>query len=483
MKNSIYLFLISWISIQLLPAQNMIPNADFENWTADTLFHIWEGGYTTSNTPSYFYTGSPNVVSVPAPFGQAVHLATNIAGTDTVVGELVLGAFCPTGFLGGIPFSATPDSLVAWVKYDVTSPDNASIVLVFKANEMPVAVKYFPLNGSQPNYIRKAWALNLPGGTPAYDQLAMVISSGNKDHLRVGSWMEIDSIAFTGSSQQFVNPSFNEVNLLHYEDPDGWASPNISLGLFGSTVGISKSTDAYSGMYAARIEMVAFVSNCEPDTFGFMGEGTWDKIDGQDGGQPFAMTSPQMALGGYYKYEAVGNDTAMVGLLFTHYNTATAERDTVHGIIVPLAPTSSYEKFEIRFEDSDFTTIPDSFHLVFQASDPEHFASQGVRGDGSTLWIDALEMYTTVGIADASEIISRLYPNPATDEVRLKWDAQAGHSYEIRLLDIQGKSLIQSISNTGEIQLDIAKLPAGLYFVNIKDQHSNMRSSQKLLKK
>lgn len=483
MKNLITFFLTTWILIQLLPGQtpNLIPNASFENWEADTLFHTWEG-YTTTNTTSYFYTGTPTVSAVTAPFGQAARLETHIVGKDTAVGELVLGAFCPTGFLGGMAYSDRPDSLVAYVRYDVASPNHASIALLFKMGETPVTIRYLPINAAQPNYIRRAFALNM-SAVPAYDQVAMVIASSDKSQATDGAWIEIDSIAFVGGTQQFVNPSFNDVSLLHYEDPIGWASPNISFGLFGNTTGISKSTDAYDGMYAVKIQTVDYISNCEADTFGFLGEGSWHVIDGQEGGQPFQLDGGQMKLSGYYKYEPVGNDTALAAILFTKYNPVTGERDTVQAMIEALAPSMNYQEFEIRFDSTDFIIQPDSFHLVFQASDNDQFASQAVRGAGSSLWIDGLEMMTTVGIKELATIPLRIYPNPASDFVQLEWEPQAGHTYGIQLVNMRGQRLLHSTARQGEIRLDIANLPAGLYFVILSDQQTKLQSSMKLVKK
>jgi hypothetical protein len=51
------------------------------------------------------------------------------------------------------------------------------------------------------------------------------------------------------------------------------------------------------------------------------------------------------------------------------------------------------------------------------------------------------------------------------------------------MLDMHGRNVLQASSHTGEIQLDIAKLPAGMYFVTLSDPQNKLRSSMKLVKK
>lgn len=484
MKTTTSIFLLIWASLNLLAAQppNVINNAGFENWEADTLYHLWEG-YNTTNVQSYYAHQVATTSSVAAPMGEAARLTTHIIGTDTFVGNLILGAFCPTGFLGGMAYSERPDSVFAWIRHEVSAPDYGSLVLIYKRDDTVKGFNFFPIQGNQPAFYRFARALSPPAGT--YNQLSMLIQSGTEDQSIDGSWLEIDSIALGNSMMQPPNPSFNEVELLHYEDPEGWASPNISLGLFGNVTGVSKSTDAYDGMYAARIQTVSYISNCEPDTFGFLGDGSWHVIDGQTGGQPISFEQSCMKFGGYYKYDAVGNDTALVGILFTRYDSLTEDRDTVYAMTQALPPAMNYEAFELVFSETDFIIPPDSFHLVFQSSDESQFASQAVRGAGSTLWIDSLYISPCIGdgLAERPILNFQLYPNPASTYTRIAWEAQAGHRYELRVVDLQGKTLLKALSSESEIQLDIAKLPSGLYFVSLRDLADDSYSSLKLIKR
>jgi hypothetical protein len=66
----------------------------------------------------------------------------------------------------------------------------------------------------------------------------------------------------------------------------------------------------------------------------------------------------------------------------------------------------------------------------------------------------------------------QLYPNPAQDQFSLNYKVNAKSAVKISLLDVLGKermALVNETQNTGaqKVTVNIADLPAGIYFVNI----------------
>lgn len=71
----------------------------------------------------------------------------------------------------------------------------------------------------------------------------------------------------------------------------------------------------------------------------------------------------------------------------------------------------------------------------------------------------------------------QLYPNPTSEQINLVFKAKEKRT--IVLIDIMGKKVFTTTSNTFSLQLDVADYPKGIYFVKVESGgHSN---SQKLI--
>jgi len=102
-------------------------------------------------------------------------------------------------------------------------------------------------------------------------------------------------------------------NVQYFEDPDGYNTTNILNYFEGYPPNVTKSTDAYSGSYALRLETIntsygatagaAFIGQPEEDTF--------------VGGMPYDERPD--SLTGYVKYNVNSNDTAYVAAIFKKF--------------------------------------------------------------------------------------------------------------------------------------------------------------------
>lgn len=93
---------------------------------------------------------------------------------------------------------------------------------------------------------------------------------------------------------------------------------------------------------------------------------------------------------------------------------------------------------------------------------------------------------TYVGIESATALQWEAWPNPASDFLRVKWSAAAGTDYELTLIDLQGRILVEETGSTdrGGSQsqtLDLAELASGVYLLRLRTEEG--QGLQKILRK
>lgn len=86
--------------------------------------------------------------------------------------------------------------------------------------------------------------------------------------------------------------------------------------------------------------------------------------------------------------------------------------------------------------------------------------------------VKQLQVDTLVSILSPASIEFALYPNPASEQVRLSWTAETGQRYGLRVYNLQGQMVQEKteIEGVGTIEkiLDCTSLPSGLYLVEIR---------------
>ncbi len=97
-------------------------------------------------------------------------------------------------------------------------------------------------------------------------------------------------------------------------------------------------------------------------------------------------------------------------------------------------------------------------------------------------------LYTLDYIYTGTPIINEfplfdIYPNPANQKLTLNFKGQINGFASLSIIDITGRELIQrfSIDSDGIMQIDIASLASGMYFINIKDNKGTFMT-QKFIK-
>lgn len=84
---------------------------------------------------------------------------------------------------------------------------------------------------------------------------------------------------------------------------------------------------------------------------------------------------------------------------------------------------------------------------------------------------------------DPSKVV-KLFPNPATDYISVKFETPRAKSVKLTLHNIIGNTLDveNEIIDDYEIRLKVKELPAGVYLLAVRDE-DNLRSSFKFLKR
>ncbi|HBS86390.1 MAG: hypothetical protein A2W91_19440 [Bacteroidetes bacterium GWF2_38_335] len=268
----------------------------------------------------------------------------------------------------------------------------------------------------------------------------------------------------------FDNWSPNETGT--FEEPTGgwWTSLN-SLKSLGAPVTVSKTTDAHSGFYAARLESVVWGTFLIP---GLLVSGKFEPYAPfVYRGKPF--TEKPLSFKGFYKYLPVETDSAAIFAMLTKFNTTTLKKDTIaEAKMAVLTTVADYTAFDIPFIYFVNDVTPDSIDVVFSSS----AAGESFEGfSGSVLFIDGVSLDYESG---ADEILMSgcsldVFPNPATHKLLVETDAEC-KNLSYCLHNVQGNLVISDFPGSTEQEIDVSAMPSGNYLLLVKCSGVSMAS-------
>ena len=439
--------------------QAQLPNHDFESWTYDQYYEE-PTGYQSSAVQTYWATQAANVKKVAGYQGFGVRLETAIVPDGTLQGALYLGGPGGQGLSGGYPYTDMPDSLVFRARYHTSPGDTALIGLIFSQAGIPFAFHVFSVAGTQNNFVRHSFPLQPFIFTP--DSVILIVFSSQPDHEPdVDTWIELDEFQLINATQQLPNASMEDWTSFGSEEPDEWFSSNVFNISQGQAPMVTRTTEAYEGDYAVRIETFEISMNGQDTSlFGFIllngriGEG------GPGGGIPYPLSTLMPRLGGYFKYDPVGSDSALVLLQFRKYNTLTQQTDTVADFTFLLPPKAIYSPFQFTME---LPEMPDTVLIGFAASNLMNQGSPNPAA-GSVVILDRVTFGDPVQSIDLLvEAKIRLFPNPAKETVILDTGGQALEWVKV----FDGKGQFLPVRLDGR-ELDVSALAPGWYLVQIR---------------
>lgn len=272
-------------------------------------------------------------------------------------------------------------------------------------------------------------------------------------------------IASIGYTQSLPNSDFEIWEDL-ISEPESWNTPNPITGLVLVKT-VTKSEDAYSGLYAARLETkeINFIGNIfqVPGmlTLGEFELNLADTSYGFSGGLFLQENVSQ--LSGMYKYSGVDGDSAFVFIY--NYKRNGEVMDTIGYGYKHLHDAADWTPFTVDMQLLS-NQLPDTFNVVLISS-----GSQSPKV-GSVLLLDSLDIHINTGFNDSPRALRGLkfFPNPATDELHFEL-AERGLNRVLYIYNTKGQMLLETPFNELDIRLSIDHLSAGVYSFRITDQN------------
>lgn len=250
------------------------------------------------------------------------------------------------------------------------------------------------------------------------------------------------------------------------EDPSNWPSSNLlTLGGFTSGPSVFKSTDKYSGTYAARLVSVPINGNplpgIMPDTVAIILSGALNTVGNLSlKGIPFNARPDYLDF--YAKYNPAGADTAHIYTFLTKWNTNNNSRDTIAVGLTQIPNTvSNYTPYQTNLIYFS-TQKPDTAMVLVLSS------GFNKPKEGSELFVDQFAF--TGGDVGYQEIsmsapVTSHFPNPASSQATIK--TTYAQPFEVALLDITGKQCNTFKGKNGIANLDLTKQSPGIYFYRV----------------
>ncbi|MCK9218563.1 MAG: T9SS type A sorting domain-containing protein [Bacteroidales bacterium] len=287
---------------------------------------------------------------------------------------------------------------------------------------------------------------------------------------------------------------------VNYEDlgtgpTDCWLTTMNALNAVPAPVGpgpvtVFKTTDKYSGTYAAKLVSANFVMD-PYDVFipGMLGTATLD-MGGSRAilGRACEGCKP-LKFKGFFKFEPVNGDSCAFVALVSKWNATTLKRDTVgYGRLFIYDTVATYDKFNVSLEYNYPTSnlVPDSMTLLIVSSGGfdviKFMLSQGQVG--STLYVDELSLEYGVGMEQVlmPEVGVKLYPNPASETICVELSKQIENGL-LEVYSANGKLVSTMNVSEQKSTLPVYSLANGSYFFKLKAGKHLLNSGTFIVKK
>ncbi len=187
-------------------------------------------------------------------------------------------------------------------------------------------------------------------------------------------------------------------------------------------------------------------------------------------------------------------DDKVAGMTFSEFGRraiSNGSYGTDHGTSAPMFVFGSGIKTRMIGKNPDLSNLDNNnlrmqtdFRQVYAAIMTDWFGA-GAAAETTALLRNFDEVPIFREIVTAIEPLpaggSRLYPNPTTGEVVLEADWLNGTPQQVRLVDMQGQSMLVRVDrlDVGSVRFSVADLPTGTYVVQVENERG--RISQRLL--
>ncbi len=434
LQNIILIFAI--INCNISNAQ--IPNWNMESWTT-----------TNKDIPSQWLTfGAITKVSPGQTGSYAVKLqGNNSQDFNNGPGAILYGTPNGNNFDGGTPFTARPDSMVCYLKYSIDAGDTAWVIISMKKNGVAISNDLYLYTGSNTSsFKRMSFKINFMSGvnpdTMFIGFTSTIPNSGSGSQINTKSWVILDNISFTGTTQNIPNPDFENWTTQSTYSLNGWENKISSTGS-----NVMRTTDVYAGTYAMKLQ-------------GYTQTGT--NSNNGNWGPTFPVTSTPISLKGFYKFIPQNGDSLdiYIGLWKNGQGVG-------GGGINSQSTVNTYTPFLVPINyNSTPPQVPDSATIQIQ------FRNGNNPRGLSVAYIDNLsfDQFIYSSIVTNTQQISQInvYPNPTSSIVNVKFNLNSSENVSIIVYDLKGQQMIKLTdaffeSGTHDLNYNINTLSCGIY--------------------
>ncbi len=434
-----------FLSISLFALSSFGQWQDFENWTNNSVQTLdgyqtpvnergIDGSFATfPSTDAFIGSTSVRLESVISSFG------------DTIFGFFIDGDFDTQSPGQAVTLNGV-DSLIGYYKYDIMPGDSALLIAVTTFSGTPTGGGLWYINGQQTTWKRFAYPIT----AIVADSLLFGSATGdpaNNFNGIPGSWIQYDNVHLKrgAQTQNLMNFSFENWTPINWEDPTGWTTGNL-WAIGEPTLPCNKTADSYAGSFAIELSNI---QNGNGDTLWGAATNGYFGNNGAIGGEPFSGTPTGVEC--YYKYAPSGNDTAYISFEFMQNGSLVGQYGGA------LTTQANYTLWSQNVS----AMTPDTLLVSLWSG----------SNTGSILKVDDIDIVFSVGIAEGltvEKIVS--YPNPATDELNIRFNIENNNSVMINLIDITGKTL--ETRNMGNLSagtyretFNTSNYSSGIYFI------------------
>jgi hypothetical protein len=437
MKKIILAFLSSVLASA---AFAQIPNFKMENWTT-----------VSEQAPANWEVHGKITRIAPAPDGNyAIKLEADPQHQD--IGAIVYGDTKSKDLKGGIPWHSRPDSLIGNFQFDIKTGDTAWVVVAFQKQGAYVSYDIFHITGTQNAGLKRlGFEINYLTSDIPDTVFIGVTSSNPQGNQYYPSYMMVDNLHFTNTTDTIPNHSFERWTTLSYDMPNGWSARNDFR--FQS---VQKTTDAFRGSYAMKIQNVPQYG--QPGFCSTLKPGLPDSLAFQP--MPaFPLTKKPDTLYMFFKFLPQGGDSASVMI-----NVFSKGKPVGTGYRLIGGTYSKYTGLKVPIFYGG-GGVPDSAYIAL-GSFAFHNGPSGFHG-ASMFYVDNLSFDSLFG-AGIDEVIVQphisVFPNPSKDIVNIIPDNNT-RILSLEMIDITGK-LVKSY-NTAERTINIQNLSSGMYILRV----------------
>lgn len=246
-----------------------------------------------------------------------------------------------------------------------------------------------------------------------------------------------------------------------YEIPQGWETSNEASSQWNNTLTCEKTTDAYSGSYAAKLTSKNLLLFFTSPGFITTGRFEFNAIDQSAelyGGNYFPHRPEKIT--GYFKYSpGQSGDNCVAGAFLLKYSGGSISDTVGKAEFYETNTVNTYTYFEADFQYFTQDT-PDSLQLTVLSTDFDNPVGQSV------MYIDDLSIQMPTGhkinLMDEENI--SIYPNPANNFTYIECEPGS----KITIIDMTGKIITEQRAINNKTKIDTENLPDSNYIVNIK---------------